>query len=268
MSGRCVDPACTDGPRESDDEPMPRMTRHGFLCQRCTDALERRLAELPARRNLLRAIAALVLSSRSRGEHKPTKGDPPVEFNIAVHDHLEHLHGVIVSWVRLVCEERGLRGPDGNDIERLAPWLLGQLDWLTGQAWVGDMCDEIRDLTRVADGITQHIPGWHRLPAPCPACDHKTLGRWDGGDQVGCTNCGQQWPERDYPFLVRVLATDTGTSVTAAEAAERAAVEPATFRQWVSRGKVRRLGTVDGLARYSTADIDAVLDTPGQASCG
>jgi hypothetical protein len=260
---RCTDPECIDGPTE-DDQQRPRWAAEGAnLCRRCATLLERRLAELHSQADAVRATLGGLHSSR-KGENRPTKGSPPVPLNLDAHDFLTEMHATVVSWVRLVTEERNLHGPDRDLLPALTSWLLHQLDWLCGHEAVGDFADEVRDLSRKADALAGTRPGWHKLPAPCPACGATSLGRWDGADEVGCQTCGERWAEQQYRWLVAVLSSDPGTSVTAAEAVERAEVPAATFRQWVSRGKVRRLGTVDGTARYSTADLDAVLG--GEAS--
>jgi hypothetical protein len=45
----------------------------------------------------------------------------------------------------------------------------------------------------------------HRLAAPCPDCDCRTLIRRDGEDRVECTTCAKSWPEHHYEFLVRLV---------------------------------------------------------------
>lgn len=255
---RCVDKACTDGP-PVDDQPMPRWATHGLLCARCADRLEQRIAEMPARADQLRSVLG-GLSATDRGENRPTKGNPPVPLNVDAHDLLVLIEGTVVSWVRMVAEERGLRGPDRQHLPSLCGWLVGQIDWLPAQLWVDDLAEEMRTLSRSADSLTRANPARHRLPAPCPACAAHELGRRDGASEVTCAACGSTWPEQDYDRLVLVLGSDPALSLTAVEAAARAGVEPARFRQWVSRGKVRRVGTVDGLARYATADVDAARE--------
>lgn len=267
---RCLDPKCSDGPPldctcdpdavPHHHAPGPRLTDDGDrLCRRCADLLEKRIAELPARQRELRDNLG-GLHSHERGENRPTKGTPPVPLNIAAHDHLTDMHAKVVSWVRMVAEERDLRGPDRDALTYLCPWLLSQLPYLLQHGAVGDLADEMRDLTRTADGLTRAQPQRHHLPAPCPDCEATELYRLDGADHVLCQSCGLTWHERDYDRLVLVLASDTRTSVTAKEAAVRAGVPASTFRRWVGEKKVRRLGTVDGIARYSTADLDALQE--------
>jgi hypothetical protein len=258
MTGRCVVTDCHDGP-DLDGEPGPRMAKIGLTCSRCHNRLERVLAELPATLTNLRAV--LGGTTGGRAENRRTKGSPPLPLNVCVHDHLEHTHTLLVSWTRLVAEERSLRGPDHPN----PAWLLGQLSWIVDQPWVDDFDDEIREASRVAEALARSRPGWNQLSAPCPGCGGMTLGRWDGDDHVGCP-CGERWPERDYPRMVLVLATDPKRTLTAEEAAARAEVKPATFRQWVSRGHVRRAGTANGEARYRTEDVDAMMKRDGEGA--
>lgn len=255
---RCVAGGCDDGP-ELDGNLGPRIARTGLLCQRHYDRLERTLAEWTATVSALRSI----LGSTGQGggdKIRRTKGSPPLPLNVNAHDHLEHMTALLDSWVRLVAEERGLRGPDNSD--RCSGWLLGQLPWVAAQPWVDDLDDEVRDATRIAEALARTRPGWHTLPVPCPGCQGMTLGRWDGDDHVGCP-CGERWPEEDYPRLVAVLADDL--SMTAQEAAAAAQVEPATFRQWVTRGHVRKVGSLGGAARYRAEDVEA-MKARGKAS--
>jgi hypothetical protein len=254
---RCVDPCCDDGPREEDGESRPRWATEGSLCARCYGAVANRLGDLPGQAAMLRDDLGGTGNKRT-SENKPTKGNPPLPLNPDIHDHLELMHATVVSWVLLVRDERNLTGPDRNHLDALAPWLLGWLPWMATQSWVGDLCEEIRDLARQADRLTGHKPRWNRLEAPCPECHAHELGRWDGADEVACGSCGRAWPESDYPWLVRLLADER--TVTAAQAAERLGVPAATFRKWVSRGLIERSGTVDGQHRYEVSAVDALVE--------
>lgn len=252
---RCVGKACSDGPL-LDDAPGPRWAVTGtMLCRRCTHTLEQHLTELPARRDRLHAILA---GGGGRGTMRRGTPELPVPLNLSAHDHISHLIAVAISWTQLVREERNLHGPDSDDPSALAPWLLSQLDWIIQQPWVDDMAEELRDASAVADGLTGHRPLRNRLEPPCPHCKARELGRWDGAAQVDCASCGSVWDEKFYPALVRLVLDDSRGCMTAAEAAEQLGVTAGALRQLVSRGKVRKLGTVDGMARYSASDVEGI----------
>ena len=257
-AARCADPICLDGPPEG-DEPRPRWALAGSaLCRRCGDLLEQRLVELGPRRDALRAVLGGLQGAVSAG-NKPTKGTPPVPLNIAAHDHLTLMQATVVSWVRLVCEERDLRGPDRNDLAVLTTWLLSQLSWLLEHPAVGDLADEMRDLSSTADALAQTREQWHRLEPRCPDCHAFELGRWDGGDHVGCRSCGREWHEREYPLFVRLALDNSGGRLTAKEAVAILGVTYGAFRMMVNRGHVHKLGTLDGIAWYRAADVDALM---------
>ncbi len=231
-------------------QPRPTIA-HMMLCTGCTRRLEQHLAEMPARLHLVQAL--------HDGRQSPRRsdrpgGDAPVPVNVDAFDLLQAAPAVLGSWVLLVCEERSLRGPDNP--ENLAAWLLGQLDWLVRQLWVDDMAEEVSDLARAAERLCRVDEHRHRLEPPCPSCSARELGRWDGTEQVDCGSCGRVWPEKHYRAFVRLALDDSGGCLTAGEAAVRLGVSVGTVRNYVTAGEVRKLGTVDGTARYSTQDVE------------
>lgn len=208
MTLRCVDPACLDGP-PLDGDPAPRIAATGLLCQRCADLLERRLAELPALDADL--AAALTPTRGGRPEGGRTKGSPPVPINVAAHDHRQRLAGVLMSWVQLVAEERSLRGPDRTAVDRLAPWLVAQADWIVDQPWVDDLCAEVADLVRAGEGIVQRWRRPSRAGANCFDCDGPLIRRVVDGleeDTLTCYGCGRRYDDAQYLLALRSAARD------------------------------------------------------------
>ena len=233
----------------------PRLAQHGLLCGACTRRLEQQLAEMPARLDLLAAMLG--------GHHTPRRqdrpgGEAPLPLNVTAHDLLQEIPAVLGSWVQLVCEERSLRGPDTHD--RVPAWLLSQLPWLVSQPWVDDLADELDGLVSRAEGVLATRPHRHRLEPPCPSCGASELGRWDGTAQVDCASCGRAWAESEYPWMVRLALAESGGCLTAAEAAARLEVTYGRVRNLVAEGAIRKLGTVDGRAYYSAADVEALRE--------
>ncbi len=272
MTARCADPACLDGPHDEDDRPAPRWADDpSRLCRRCGSMLERRLAELPAHAHALRMVLGGLRSS-VRGENRPTKGSPPIPLNIAAHDHLTALQATLVSWVRLVCEERGLRGPDRDDIGVLSGWLLHQLGWLLEHDAVGDLADEMRDLTRVADGMTNLTRRPTRAGADCFACEAPLVRPVIDGleeDRLRCTRCGQQYDDGQYLMALKAAAweaarveVDGETWATPASLAHDLGRPENTLKRWRRDGLVRVL-VLTGVTFFHVADVEAEHATRG-----
>ena len=248
---RCADPSCTDGPPGTEGQPLPRFTvEPSRLCVRCGGMLERRLAEIPAHATALRAVLGGLRSS-VRGGSRPTKGEPPVPLNIAAHDHLTAMKATLVSWVRLVCEERDLRGPDRDDLDVLSGWLLSQIGWLLQHDAVGDLADEVRDLTRVADGLTHLTRRPVRAGCDCFGCGEPLWrGVADGleADRVTCSACGTTYDDGQYLMALKAAAWDAAwIEVDGEQWATSAALANAlgrpeqTIRSWYRRGHVRSM---------------------------
>lgn len=252
---RCIGKRCDDGP-PLDDHPGPRMARRGLLCGRCAGRLERHLAEMPARVTLLRAVFE---PGRGGGEGR-SRQQWPVPLDLEAHDHLSHLSAVVGSWTVMVAEEREMRGPDHpGDPVAASRWLLSQVEWLTGQPWVDDLADELRDLAMRADGIVRFWPQTHRLDPPCPECSAHELARRDGESRVVCGSCGASWDESAYRLLVLVLASDPDVTMSAQDAARRLGVTVGTLRNMVTAKLIRKVQTVGGRARYATDDVDRLM---------
>lgn len=261
---RCVDKACADGPRDDDQQPRPRWATTGLLCTRCAQALEQRLAELPARRDHLRAVLGGRQGPISDGS-KRTKGTPPVPLNLDAHDHLVAMHATVVSWVRLVCEERGLRGPDRDDVAFLAPWLVAQMDWLVGQPWVDDLADEIRDASRVADALTGTTRKPRRAGADCFECGSALVRPVVDGleeDAVTCLGCGQQYDDSQYFMALQAAAwqaarveVDGETWATPTSLAHDLERSENTLHRWRRDGLVRAR-RVSGVTFFHLGDAE------------
>jgi uncharacterized Zn finger protein (UPF0148 family) len=250
-------PFCTGKDCKPQQDGTPRLSQPGrMLCRRCGERLEQNLAEAPARHDQLAAELAHV-----GGGGGMRRGTPelPVPLNVRAYVALGHLDAIVASWAALVREERHLHGPDSDNVGPLSAWMLSQLDWIVQQPWVDDMDEELREASRDADVITGMRPLRNRLEAACPRCGARELGRDDGADRVDCASCGSAWEESYYPALVRLALDDSRGCVTATEAAERLEMSVGAFRNIVHRGRVRKLGTVDGQARYSAADVEALL---------
>lgn len=268
---RCLDPACLDGP--TDGDPLPRYTDgDDCLCPRCGTLLERRLGDLTAQRDALRAVLGGLRSS-VRGDNKPTKGTPPVPLNLAAHDHLTLMQATLVSWVRMVAEERDLRGPDRDDLAVLAGWLLNQLPWLVQHGAVGDFADEVRDLARVADGLTHLTRRPTRVGADCFDCRAPLVRPVDRDgleeDRVVCNGCGREYTVTSYNLALAAAAEEASRIdwddeqwATPEALAHDLGRSVNTLKRW-RRDALVRARTLEGVVFFSVADAQAEHETRG-----
>lgn len=182
------------------------------LCGPCVHAIRRWLASIPATMVVLaastqRETAGAPTRSGSRTAPLPGRADT---LNITgpwaidtVHD--EHgdqcgplpIAAVLHGWVRLVAEERHLRGPAAVTETALAAYLDAHLDWAANQPWAGEMHDELRQMMGRIWAITSTRPLTRAVTRPCPRCDGLTLTRTDGDLYVRCGECLGCWTETE-----------------------------------------------------------------------
>ncbi|MBC7680451.1 MAG: hypothetical protein H7233_15910 [Pseudorhodobacter sp.] len=187
-------------------------------------------------------------------------------LNIAAHDHLTLMQATVVSWVRLVCEERDLRGPVRNDLSVLTTWLFSHLPWLLEHPADGDLADEMRDLSSTADALAQSTRQPTRAGADCFDCGGHLLRRITGDgleeDHVTCTVCHVQYEPSRYMLALKAAAWDAARVVrdgeawaTPASLAHDLGRSEVTIRSWQLREQVRsrRIG---GIVFVNVADVE------------
>lgn len=191
----CPAARCTNTLREEEDGQ--------YLCGACLRHLRRWLGQIPAQMTVLRA-----LRQRARGEGgragtrtAPLPGDETV-LNLLGPAAWGRVRGpladqcgpqpiawTIGQWVRLVCEERRLNGPDVWSEENLAAWLDRHLDWAARQPWAPELREEIGDMAALIRRTTGVNPQTRAVPRPCPGCGARELTRLDGEEYAECGAC-------------------------------------------------------------------------------
>ena len=172
-------------------------------------------------------------------------GRPPTPVSLL--DLADEAHRTLTDWCRLVTEERGLTGTGGTTIER-ARWLHRHAAWIEGHPAADDALEE---LTYLADRIRRAIaPTGRRIPiGACPLCQpagtgalHAHLDTGHGMPPVICnTDPAHEWTGGHYGLLSQLIGADDTERLTPTgfaaylRAAQGAAVQPATVRQWCAR---------------------------------
>lgn len=142
-----------------------------------------REAPLPCRLDVLNLVGPAA-SGTVRDPHGDQVGARPVA-------------GVLGDWVRLVCEERRIDGPDRWTEEAMAGWLTAQLGFASTQGWVGELAAELWDLTTAIRGIARVEVRTRAISRPCPRCQMMTLSRTDHDAYTRCSECGSAWTDTE-----------------------------------------------------------------------
>lgn len=269
-SARCANPRCRRG-----DDPEPVYGRE-VICEFCARRLEGQLHDLAHAHDELETVLAADSAMWARFDRVAGSRTPPVPVRLEVADHRDHIRHLLVSWVRLVIEERGLtRWPDDRPTA-MAGYLASHLEWLASHDAAGELCDEIARALARARGLVERPGAMCTLPCPDvyeQGCDG-TVRVTAEATWVRCGTCG--WETDDLPWLGRLLRGDEPALVTAVDACHRLLVEgwqvtPSTIRSWVRRGHVhprgREGGEANGKRLYDLDELRAQLeDTRARAS--
>jgi hypothetical protein len=107
------------------------------------------------------------------------------------------LVGVLGDWVRLICEERRLNGPDAWTETALAGWLRGQVTWAATRPWISELAGELNDVMWQIRGIARVEVRTRAVSRPCPRCQMMTLSRTDHDAYTRCSECGTAWTDAE-----------------------------------------------------------------------
>lgn len=244
-----------------------------MVCQTCVERLSGQLTDLAWAHDDLEGVLG---ASNRTARFDPVSGSktPPVPVRLDVADHRDTIRTVLVSWTKLVVEERGMTLWPRNNVHAIADFLISQMTWLTEHEAAGDLCHEVAHALGRARGLLA-VPGpvaW----VPCPdtgeePCDGKIRVTPDTL-VARCNTCG--WETDDLPWLGKLLRGDEPALVTAVDACHRLLVEghrvtPSTIRSWLKRGHVTLQDRDErGRALYDLAELRerAIARTSKRAS--
>lgn len=239
--GQCVLP-------HHDEPDRPRRAVPTLLvCHGHWSRLARQVRQLGPLDRVLAARAANPTASRT--------GSKNAEIRIPLHEAAAvtrtEIRQICASWVRMLCEEQRLHGPDFASGRGLISWLLAHHDDYCAHPAIDDYADEIGDLHRRAMSICYPF-GRRRVPvAPCECGGHLqvTLRPDEGFTDATCDQCGNVFPPARW--LRRI---DRDTWLTAVELSALWDVPLKTVERW-ARDAVW-LSDGSRPARYSAKDAD------------
>jgi hypothetical protein len=170
----CLNPRCAIPRRHRDDcagEPckgcLPGWAADGLrLCAVCC----RRLGENAVKAAGLHGELELMLrpsGTDGQATGKPGSASPPRDAVVAMRT---EIRAVLVSWCRLVSEERGI-GLPRDEVTAMGDYLRRHSDWLAATEYAGEAADELASLVSRAWGLA-YPSGTRRIEVgPCPRCD-------------------------------------------------------------------------------------------------
>ncbi|WP_228916832.1 hypothetical protein [Streptomyces sp. DH20] len=156
-----------------------------------------RTAPLPGRDDVLNLLGPAAWSDGIRDPYGQAHTDQHGPLPIA---------GVLVHWVRLVCDERRWNPPARLDPQALADWLAHPpvLDYVSRRPWAGVLRDELAELMRTVRAVTRLRPQRRPVSQPCPRCEDLALVETDHQLYIDCTSCEAMFTRDELALAARI----------------------------------------------------------------
>jgi hypothetical protein len=156
----------------------------GLFCQRCADKLSAALGDVPA----LWEQLDIVLTRQARYSAPEGRGgEKTLPFHVAASEHASTLRSLLVTWCRLIADERGRQLPEDNPAA-IARWMLNHVQWLrhhrAGSEAVEELTMAVAQVRRIIDRPAERI-----YAGPCADCGQDMYGK-PGATSVECRPCG------------------------------------------------------------------------------
>lgn len=152
------------------DDPRPAGAPY-WLCHGCASRLREQLLGLPS----LYAACELALAggSGSTGEKVTHRKDPGLVLSLAAYRARIAIRAELVSWARIVIEERGLQVAPADTVPAMAGFVAAHVDWLAQQDYVDETARTIDETTREARAAAFPRKASRIVIGPCVAdrCD-------------------------------------------------------------------------------------------------
>lgn len=152
-------------------------------------------------------------------EHVSALNPSPLPLDLNAANAHDAAVNTVITWARLVSEERGKAIPDeGHPLAAVATWLSTQLDWLRHHPDAETAFDELTQACRTLERVVDRPPS-RIVVGQCP-CGEFLYATKDKAD-VKCQGCGTTY---DVEATREQLRKQLGESIfTAAEIATLAA---------------------------------------------
>lgn len=221
----------------------------GFVCVWCAGQMARQLRDLPALAVDLDVMLARQTRMGDRGGSR--SADQPVPFDPRASEVAADLRGLLVSWSRMIAEERGVGTLPTDTVAGLASWLRDHVEWLrhhtAGHEAVAEVDDVVRRARRLIDrpADRQYVgvcdgQGATSAPLDDEPCGYEVFAK-PRAAATACV-CGYAYDvEARRRQMLASLEDHLGNSTYVAMVATGLGVKVAasTVRMWVKRHKLQ-----------------------------
>jgi len=154
-----------------------------MLCRRCLYRLERILAELPSWLSELQRTETRQSNTSGPDGGKPTKrAEQPLPFDARAVVLAEQARNGLSSWIRHLCEQRGLTTPKLDRTAHMAVWLTAHVAAIAQDEAAADCYTAMVELRRA---LMRHVDNLgKRWAGPCTAMVDEYALSLDSGDQL------------------------------------------------------------------------------------
>ncbi|GGN96065.1 hypothetical protein GCM10010112_86970 [Actinoplanes lobatus] len=218
----CESPLCWRDPDTNALQPRPAAPGL-LLCWPCRDRLAADLDRLPDICTDLET--ALMPGSGAGGPVVSGSRERPMPINNTAAYARAEIRPVLVAWIALVIEVRGVRPPRrADDPAVLSRWLRRHVDWLAAYPAAGDAADEIADVRRIAFRGAYPNPVRRVEVGACPfagctgtvAAIVRDRSAVLPSSALCDTDTGHEWPMTEWPRLRREMRRAETTPVQGA----------------------------------------------------
>lgn len=201
MTVRHTDDICLV-PHTKDPERARRALDGKYACDGCCQQLDSNLRAAP---NHYAQLGRNLATGGTGSERVSGTTTVPLPINLAIAAHRDHLRGVLVSWSRLVIDERGITGPATGEVDDTAPFLLRHAGWAAGHRWIDEFAVEIRQAAGRARRLLDPSGAKQIRIGPCPETGcagmlHATVRAEDDdrGSLIYCDGCEFEKPPEEW----------------------------------------------------------------------
>lgn len=262
----CTDDTCRGCLRARADDGLQ-------LCPHCTGRIGTDAVEIA---RLWYELGAVLVATGS-GDTAVQNPHPGLALNAAAADMRLEIRHVLASWVKLICEDRGLNLPLDESQHNLGAYIAGHRQWLAAQPYADEVTGELASLrsrawaTAYPDGVSVRLigPCPERDTAPnapdpeaqCPGSVKAHMRRSDSllPSKVVCdVNSTHEWPAERWRTLGRSMGMVLAEYASAEEIHAASGRSMSAIYRLASLHQWRRLP--DGRrVRYFTVDVGHTL---------